>query len=123
MLYGSALANLLRKDERGSGTLPALSDPRIKEFISKVLRFTVSHMPNLQAIACLGKVAWDCVTETYNQRDANWNEYRNAPEPLQVEHLKIFALAHPAYTHGGIEKVNNDWKKLRENFEASGSKR
>lgn len=55
LLYGSALANLLRDDETWSGTLP--NRRAAMAYGVEVLRFTRASMPNLDTIVCMGGAA------------------------------------------------------------------
>jgi hypothetical protein len=112
-LYGSAFANLLRNDDRCSAKLA--DSPEIQKFISDVLRFTVNHMPNLQAIACLGKEAWKCAANVYGKKE-NWKAQLDAQQPVDVDQdIRLFALFHPAARESD-EKMRGCWKPLLDSF-------
>jgi hypothetical protein len=109
-LYGSALAGLLRDDGKVSGSLADMTE--LGQFISEVLNFTIRHMPNLRAIACLGADAWSCATAALGCPDADWRQHREARQPLTVNGTVLFALAHPSRMPGGKTKVQSDWDAM-----------
>jgi hypothetical protein len=109
-LYGSALAGLLRDDGRGSG---ALADRReIEPFVGRVLRFTLDHLPNLRAVACLGRDAWDFALAGLGLARADWRVHRAGREPVTYRGVKLFALAHPRGMPGTARTVFGDWDAL-----------
>jgi hypothetical protein len=110
-LYGSALAGLLRTDGRLSGALS--EKPQIGEFVHEVLRFTISQMPRLAGIACLGVDAWEWTTQALGLAGYSWGEHRARREPLvTAKGIRLFALAHPSRTPGGREMVERDWEVM-----------
>jgi hypothetical protein len=109
-LYGSALAGLLRDDGRGSGTLAGRRE--IEPFVGRVLRFTLDHLPNLRAIACLGQDAWDFTLAGLGLGPEDWRARRASRQPVTFRGVKLFALAHPRGMPGGGETVIGDWDAL-----------
>ena len=59
-----------------------------------VFDFVLNNMPNLRAIACLGRPAFDGVSYFLGVK-ANWRSLLNFQRPLKVGHLDVFALSHP----------------------------
>lgn len=109
-LYGSALAGLLRDDDRVSGPLP---DARgIGTYVRDVLRFTVTQMPNLRAIACLGEDAWRWALRTFDVANIDWSDQRESRRPIEAKELLLFALPHPSRMPGGTETVLADWDAM-----------
>ena len=113
-VYGSIMAGLLRNDGKISGSLPKICDD-VNTYRMQVLEFTIDHMPNLKAIACLGIDAWRGVCRTLGTRGASsLREYRVSRQPLYLteKDLHIFLLAHPAFHPGGKDEVQKDWEVL-----------
>jgi hypothetical protein len=111
-LYGSALAGLLRSDGKVSGALSEKKE--IGQFVREVLRFTISHMPNLRVVACLGVDAWTWATEALGCGGLlDWSDHREKRKPVvTADGLRLFALAHPSRTPGRKAKVEGDWEAL-----------
>jgi hypothetical protein len=109
-LYGSAMAGLLRDDGHVSGALPEMRG--IAPFLADVLRFTLAHMPNLRAIACLGADAWHLALASFQLVPIDWAGQRATRRPVQVNGLLLFALPHPSRTPGGAETVRADWDAM-----------
>lgn len=61
-LYGSALAHMLREGGQTSGYLRGFKSGPLHDHLKSVLDFVVQNMPNLQAIVCLGKEAYELVS-------------------------------------------------------------
>lgn len=93
LLYGSALANLLRDDGKMSGALPARSNALA--YGARVLAFTVEHMPNLEAIVCLGQEAWDCCDIAFGL-PCDWKTARGDVQVFEARSLRFVAAFHPA---------------------------
>lgn len=55
LLYGSALANLLRDDGRWSGALPNRREALA--YAERAFAFTLAHMSRLEAVVCMGREA------------------------------------------------------------------
>ncbi len=89
MLYGSALANLLRDDGRVSGALPN-RDAAMAHGVA-VLRWALSHLPALRWIVCLGHDAWECASGATGLA-GDWREHRDRGRPLGP----LVAAYHPS---------------------------
>jgi hypothetical protein len=104
LLYGSALANLLRADGKWSGTLPnraaALSHG------AAVLEFVTERMPNLQRIVCLGEESWTCATAALGL-SGHWQQYRDSGVRLGA----LVAAYHPA-ARVSTPKIAASWRAL-----------
>lgn len=61
-LYGSALAHLLKEDERTSSSLADFTSGRLHNHLKRVLEFVVQDMSKLRAIVCLGNEAHGLVS-------------------------------------------------------------
>ena len=61
-LYGSALAHMLKEDDRTSSSLRGFSSGPLHDHLKRVLEFVLQNMPNLKAIVCLGNEAYQLVT-------------------------------------------------------------
>jgi hypothetical protein len=94
------MGGLLRNDGKVSRRLPGLRDPNILKYIECVLAFTIENMPNLKAIACLGKDAYsqvELIRKCCAGRD-----------------IEILEMLHPA--RKSTQSLNEDWRKLSEYF-------
>ena len=89
LLYGSALANLLRTDGRARGALP--NRAAALEYAARATRFAIEHMPNLQLVLCLGREAWEAATAARGL-EGDWQRYRDGCEPLDL----LVAGFHPS---------------------------
>lgn len=94
ILYGSALASLLRDDSEMSGNLPNKAEAM--DFGVRALRFTLQNMPNLQVIGCLGQEAWQCVCRCLDFPHSNWKEARDTEGLRQHGSLTLIPGFHPA---------------------------
>jgi len=110
-LYGSALAGLLRNDNKTSGALPDY--PAIRPYMRDVLRWVIEQMPNLRAIACLGADAWRCATGALDVGQVDRASIRDPVRPLEADGLQVFALHHTSRWFGGKAAVCADWDALR----------
>ena len=108
-LYGSALANLLRKDDRVSGALPNRN--QAVEYGTRVTRWVIEHMPRLTWIVCMGEESWEvaCKAEGRTWREGEWRERRGKGEPLG----RLVAAFHPS-ARVKIEQMAPPWNSLRE---------
>ncbi len=93
LLYGSALASLCRDDDKMSGTLPNRAEAM--RFGERALAFTIGHMPNLEAIVCMGDEAWMCASGVLKVRSA-WAKTRDAVGVVQAGNIRMIAAYHPA---------------------------
>ncbi len=92
ILYGSALAGLLRDDGSKRGTLSNKAEALA--YGRRVLDFTIANMPRLKAIVCLGGPAWACVAPSLGApRDRR--EFIDSGTPFRTGKLAIFAGHHP----------------------------
>lgn len=90
LLYGSALANLLRDDGQLSGSLP--NREQALAYGTEVLRyFVIENMPRLESIVCMGAEAWKCASRATGVA-GDWQEYRDSGKRLG----KLVAVFHPA---------------------------
>lgn len=89
LLYGSALANLLRDDGDVSGPLP--NRRAALAYGTRALEFTIQRMPSLRWIVCMGKEAWECARAVENV-DGDWQEHRDSCTPLG----RLIATFHPS---------------------------
>jgi hypothetical protein len=62
ILYGSALAHMLKEDDETSGSLADFTSGRLHDHLKRVLGFVVENMPNLEGIVCLGNEAHGLVS-------------------------------------------------------------
>lgn len=88
LLYGSALANLLRRDGKWSGPLPN-SVPAIS-YGARVLAFVIENMAP-ERIVCLGQESWSCATAALGL-SGDWQQHRDSGSRLG----KLVAAYHPA---------------------------
>jgi len=89
LLYGSALANLLREDGEWSGSLPNRSSAIA--YGTRALEFVIEHMPALQRIVCLGEESWECATGALGL-SGRWRQHRDSGTRLGP----LVAAYHPA---------------------------
>lgn len=79
LLYGSALANLLRDDGHVSGALPNREEALA--YGVHVARFVVERMSALRWVVCLGLEAWECACGALGL-EGDWRAHRDSGEPL-----------------------------------------
>ncbi|MFG0256605.1 MAG: hypothetical protein ACF8GE_01750 [Phycisphaerales bacterium JB043] len=108
MLYGSALGGLLRDDGEMSGTLPNRKEAMA--FGARIVGFTIEHMPNLEAIVCLGEEAWRCTSSATGHR-MRWRDARESGEAVCVGGLRLHASYHPA-ARVRREVMESLWNKV-----------
>ncbi len=116
LLYGSALACLLRDDGRMSGALP--SRKQALAFGSRVVAFVIEQMPRLQAIVCLGEEAWQCTKGPLNV-DGDWRASRNSLMAVNAGPIKVIAAYHPA-ARVTREKAARPWAIVRDVLSING---
>lgn len=93
LLYGSALANLLRDDDTWSGTLPNRREAMA--YGVEVLRFTRASMPHLNTIVCMGAEAWE-VSATALGITTSRGAAREAGGSVLAGDLIVVVVPHPA---------------------------
>lgn len=110
LLYGSAMVGLLRNDGETSGWLRDRS--AVKEFVTAALQFTLTNMPRLRAVACLGVDAWSFSAQLFDTDPQAWAVQRESRAPHMHGSVAIFALTHPSRQTGGKLKVLQNWRAL-----------
>jgi len=108
LLYGSALAGLLRDDTQRSGSLPNKAEAL--QYGAKVLDFVIHSMPNLQTIVCMGEEAWHCVSMVVEIQDS-WAHCRDNHTLVVANGLGIAATYHPA-ARVGWNKMDATWEPV-----------
>ncbi len=116
LLYGSALACLLRDDGQMSGALPSRKEALA--FASHVLRFVLEHMPRLHAIVCLGEDAWQCTMPALNVA-GDWRISRDSGMVVNAGPIKVIAAYHPA-ARVTREKAARPWAIVRDVLSTNG---
>ena len=115
MLYGSAFAGLLKNASSNSSKLP--SHKHLNRHLQDVLRFTIDHMPNLRAIASLGRVSWNLTNSALEKNPPNWRVVMEQRLHIESKGIQIFAHAHPARVwaeRGGKVNAFEDWRVMIE---------
>ena len=113
ILYGSALAGMLRNEETGG--LPSYQHMMDDGHLQSILRFTIENMKKLRAIACLGEVAWEVTADTLGLQSLNRTAIMDHREPVVAGEYMVFALAHPARdqsARGSQEVAKQDWDSM-----------
>lgn len=108
ILYTSACF-LLRDDGEWSGRLP--NRPQVLAASRPIFDFTMEHMPNLRAVACLGKDAWEFAVG----QNAGWRDHMETRIPFLLDGGEFFAHAHPGsfgVMNRGRDNVAEDWKAM-----------
>jgi len=95
-----------------SGSLPDRRN--IMAWAERVLGWTISQMPNIRAVACLGADAWLCAAGALGVDASEWKSRRESRDPAFANGLAVFALAHPSRFPGGKARVEGDWAAVRE---------
>ena len=108
LLYGSALANLLREDGAVSGPLP--SRDKAMAYGTKVLKFVLSKMPNLETIVSMGEDAWEATASCLG-RTEGWAEMRDRERGLRVDGLDLLVVFHPA-ARKSIPEHTRLWQRV-----------
>jgi len=112
-LYASFLGPLLRNDDRESGALQI--DARVRGFVERLFRWTVSEMTRLRSVAVLGKDAWAAVTTAIGQGAESrlWKSRHLSGQPLTVRvgdrTLRLVALNHPAHIQPSTLQQQPGW--------------
>ncbi|MFG0300058.1 MAG: hypothetical protein ACF8K1_10715 [Phycisphaerales bacterium JB047] len=121
MLYGSALAGMLKIGGSNSG-LPGWS--HMRGHLSEVLRFTIEHMSNLSAIACMGSAAWDLCHHADEREHIPLSHALKYRCPSRFDGLPVYAMPHPARARsvlGSKERVQERWDWMRTDLLGSSS--
>jgi hypothetical protein len=105
LVYGSALANLLRDDGEFSGALP--NRKGAMEHGIRVARFVIEHMPALRWIVCLGREGWDCACGAQGVQ-GDWRVHRDSGEPLE----RLVAAYHPS-ARVSREQMTRSWEAFK----------
>ncbi|MEO0513276.1 MAG: hypothetical protein AAF108_10335 [Planctomycetota bacterium] len=105
-LYGSALACLLRDDEKMSGSLP--NRAAALAFGADVFRFVRMNLPHLRRVMCLGREAWE-VTASAEGLEAGWSAARDAGTTVISGGLVFVASYHPA-ARVSREAMDRPWQ-------------
>lgn len=103
LLYGSALANLLRDDGQLSGSLPNRREAM--GYGTRVARFVVANMPRLRWIVCMGAEAWEVASGAIGV-SGDWQELRRTCRTSGP----LVAAYHPS--------ARVSWDELRAPWEA-----
>lgn len=112
ILYGSALGGMLKVGKSNSG-LSGWS--QMSQHLCRVLHFTISNMPNLYAIVCLGSVAWDLSHKAFG---AQCNQLTNALRyhcPSNLNGIRVYAMPHPSRASavmGSKQQLQDRWAWL-----------
>jgi len=84
--------------------------------IDSRIRYLQKRMPNLNAIACMGSVAWELCHDAF---DAECLPISNAMMyhcPSKLDGLRVYAMPHPARGNSAIgskESAQDRWEWLR----------
>gem|GEM_PF-3856286 len=119
-LYGSALAHMLKEDEKTSGSLAHLTSGRLADHLRRVLRFVVDGMPNLQTIVCLGNEAHRLVSScTDDARLAALTVGGSVEVSLYGPRILVARLYHPSrpFTGGWAER-RKEWQAVANEINA-----
>jgi hypothetical protein len=119
-LYGSALAHMLKEEERTSGALAYFASGRLLEHLRRVLRFVVHSMPHLQAIVCLGNEAHRLVSLCANDRPmAALSVGGSINSSLYGRRVLVARLYHPSRPFpGGWVERRKEWQAVADQVNA-----
>lgn len=101
ILYGSALACQLRADGKKRGALPNRREAM--RFGRRSLEFVLGEMPNVRAVVCLGKPAWQ-MTAASLCIEADRRRRLELADPHRLNGLSVFAAHHPVSSVTNAEK-------------------
>ena len=116
LLYGSALACLLRDDGEMSGALPSRKEAIA--FGTRVVSFVVEHMPNLEVIVCLGQEAWQCTMGSFNT-NGSWQTTRDSRKSVHIGIIAMIAAYHPA-ARISHDTADGPWELVRDALSGPG---
>lgn len=112
MLYGSALAGLLKGGTSLSGGLPNWRS--LLEYAQKVLLWTLGQMPNVKTVACCGKVAWETATTAHGLNGLDWRTYLERRIPVEAGKVLLYAHRHPVNRDPGSWTLAlEEWESMR----------
>lgn len=113
-LYGSALAHMLKEDEKTSGSLAGFSSGQLQDHLRCVLEFVVQDMSNLQAIVCLGNEAHRLVSSCPGgQPTAALSVGGCVESELFKRRLLVARLYHPSRAFkGGWTARHIEWRTV-----------
>lgn len=109
LLYGSALACLLRNDGKMSGALPNRKEAIV--FGERVLGFVLEQMPRLRSIVCLGDESWRCAMGALGATGC-WAGCRDSGQTISANGVTVIGAFHPAARISG-EKAGRPWDVVR----------
>lgn len=114
-LYGSALAHLLKEDERTSSSLSDFHTGPLREHLECVLGLVVKTMPKLRAVICLGNEAHDLVSSIAAGAAAGLQVGQCSNSTLFERELVIARLYHPSRAFkGGLGARRKEWNDVAE---------
>lgn len=113
-LYGSALAHMLKEDERTSGALAGFSSGPLQDHLRRVLESVVQDMSNLQAIVCLGNEAHRLVSSCASDDAATDLPVGGCVESdVFKRRLLVARLYHPSRPFpGGWDARHVEWQAV-----------
>lgn len=118
VLYGSALACLMRNDGERSGALP--NREQAIAFGARVLRFVLDHMSRLQVVVCMGDEAWE-VSRQAAGFSGEWQHYRDKRTPVFATGLVYVAAYHPA-ARVSRAQADGPWQLVEKELERLGTR-
>lgn len=113
ILYGSALAGLLRADGERSGGLA--SRAAAIEYGGRVLRLVIENMPSLKVVVCMGTEARACYSTAIGVVPDNLGIETEFQLGGQRRGIVGLAAHHPAARMSNLTKAA-PWERLRELF-------
>lgn len=117
ILYGSAFAGLLKQGESLSSPLRYRHE--FIPYLTSVLKWAISQMPGVRAIACCGSVAWEVATTALDCERSGWREQLDKCQPVVGGRLKLYALRHPVNRDPGAQqRMQAEWNAMRQDLGA-----
>ena len=110
-LYGSALAHMLKKDDRTSSSLRGFSSGPLHDHLKRVLEFVLENMPNLKAIVCLGNEAYQLVMCLAHYTGNALSVGDCVDIQLFKRHVLLARLYHPSRRRTGWQRVADQVNK------------
>lgn len=105
LLYGSALANLLRDDNARSGALPNRAEA-MRYGVRVLQEVTLPSMPRLEWIVCLGGDAWECASRATGTK-GDYAAARDRGRPCGM----LVPAFHPV-ARVGFRRLQLPWRVL-----------
>lgn len=118
LLYGSALACLMRNDGEWSGALP--EHERALEFGAEVLAFVLENMPRLRMVVCMGAEAWD-VSGRIAGFSGQWQRHRDTSTPVRARGLVFIAAYNPG-ARVSRAQADGPWQLVEKELERLGTR-